>query len=228
MVEPVYGLDAFKCPHCTAYAQQKWMRISTKEHYDHFNNYSHDFYELVDFTSNEKYGLAFCDCTVCNKKTIWLDRKIVYPQRSNIEDPKSLMPLEVKKLYEEARAVFPISPRSSAALLRLALEELLPHLGADKKSNINAMIAQLVRDRKVIGRVKEAMDYVRVTGNDAVHPGILDKEGKDDAKVSLGLFKIINYIVAETLENDAMVDGVYKELPDHIIGWIEDRDKVKK
>jgi len=233
MVEPVYGLEAFKCPHCMAYAQQKWWRLSTREHYDHFNNYSHSSYELVDFTSNEKYGLAFCDCTVCHKKTIWLDRKVVYPQHSSIEAPKDLMPLEVKELYEEARAVFPISPKSSAALLRLGLETLLPYLGADKKINeknakINTMIAQLVRERKVIGRVIQAMDYLRVTGNDAVHPGVLDKQGKDDAEVSIKLFKILNYIVTETLENDAMVDEVYKDLPDNITEGILNRDKIKE
>lgn len=43
------------------------------------------------------------------------------------------MPLEVKVIYDEARAVLNISPRSSAALLRLGLEMLLPHLGAKKK-----------------------------------------------------------------------------------------------
>ena len=91
-----------------------------------------------------------------------------------------------------------------------------------------SMIGQLVEDRKVFGRVQEAMDYLRVTGNDAVHPGLLDHEGKDDAEVSRGLFKILNYIVAETIESDAMVRDLYQILPERVREGIENRDRIKK
>lgn len=226
MVEAKYGLEAFNCPHCMAYAQQKWTRISHTEMYDDVNSHLHSYYELMSGTSNEINGLAFCDCVICGEKSIWLARKMVYPQQNQVEKPRDLMPSDVKKLYEEARSVYPISPRASAALLRLALQVLLPHLGA-KEAKINTMISELVRERKVIGRVQKAMDYLRVTGNDAVHPGVLDKEGKDDDEVSLKLFKILNYIVVETIENDAMVFEVYDGLPDNIRNGIENRDKSK-
>lgn len=225
MLAPTYGLESFTCPHCLAFAQQKWFRVMTNENIEHFGNQLE--YELFGFVGNEKNGLAFCDCMACYKKTIWLDRKMVYPNQSNIENPKDLMPTEVRELYDEARAVFPVSPRASAALLRLALELLLPHLGATK-AKPNAMIGQLVEDRKVFGRVQEAMDYLRVTGNDAVHPGLLDHEGKDDAEVSRGLFKILNYIVAETIESDAMVRDLYQILPERVREGIENRDRIKK
>lgn len=226
-MEPSYGLDAFKCPHCLAYAQQEWYRLIHEDVYDNYENYSYSYYKVEDSTSNETLGFAFCDCAACRKKSVWLDRKMVYPHRNNIENPKELMPLEVKELYDEARAVFSASPRASAALLRLALELLLPHLGATK-GKPNAMIGQLVEQRKVFGRVQEAMDYLRVTGNEAVHPGILDMEGKDDAEVSLALFKILNYIVAETIESDAMVAELYRILPDRIREGIVNRDRSKK
>lgn len=139
------------------------------------------------------------------------------------------MPKDVKEIYDEAAAVYDISPRSSAALLRLGLEILLPYLGADK-AKITTMIQQLVEERKAIGRVQKVMDALRVIGNDAVHPGLIDLEGRDDKEVSLALFKITNYIVAETLGSDDMIEDLYSLLPGKVKESIENRkipDKKK-
>ncbi len=223
MNEPCYGKSAFNCPHCKAYAQQKWQYIITKTHLENYSSSEEEytFYELEEYSSNDKFqGLAFSDCQLCKKKSVWLERKMVYPITNTIDNPKELMPIEVKKLYEEARAVFPVSARSSSALLRLALEILLPKLGAEK-SSINNMIAQLVSEKKAIGRVQEAMNYLRVMGNEAVHPGVIDHGSENDDVVSRALFKILNYIVSETLESDAMVDEVYSLLPKSIQEKIE-------
>jgi len=38
------------------------------------------------------------------------------------------MPEDVRSVYEEARTIAQLSPRSSAALLRVALERLVHHL----------------------------------------------------------------------------------------------------
>jgi len=40
------------------------------------------------------------------------------------------MPIEIIQEYMEAAAILPGSPRGSAALLRLAVQKLLPLLGA--------------------------------------------------------------------------------------------------
>ena len=53
------------------------------------------------------------------------------------------MPNAVSADYEEARAVYQDSPRSSAALLRLAIQKLCMELGQPGK-NLNADIGELV------------------------------------------------------------------------------------
>lgn len=90
------------------------------------------------------------------------------------------------------------------------------------------MIQQLVDERKAIGRVQKAMNSLRVIGNDAVHPGVIDFEGRDDKAVSLPLFKIINFIVAETLDSDDMIEDLYSLLPEKVKEGIEKRKVSNK
>ena len=237
----LYGEDSFVCPHCSVFAQQSWHQVQ------HNNDRSVDEYGMVSVNDdymikngvdyiyhndeylNEVNVLAFCICHSCKKPSLWYDHKLAYPFKNTVyvEDPNVFMPSEVKELYDEAKAVLNLSPRSSAALLRLALEVLLPHLGAEK-AKINTMIKQLVDERKVIGKLQQAMDSLRVIGNDAVHPGLIDSEDKDDKEVSLALFKVINFIVAETLESDKMIGDLYSLLPEKVIKGIEDRENPPK
>ncbi len=61
--------------------------------------------------------LAFCDH--CNNFSIWLDQKLLFPTARTAPASHPDMPEPIKADYEEARAVYQDSPRSSAALLRL-------------------------------------------------------------------------------------------------------------
>jgi len=235
----LYGEKAFVCPNCSIHAQQVWHQVLFKrENFVDDLGYSklHEYYKVEEgsgvFFQDGDYlrqtnTLAFCMCQSCKKPSLWYEHELVYPLKSIIEDPNPFMPTEVVALYDEARAVLNLSPRSSAALLRLALEILLPHLGAEK-AKINTMIQQLVAERKVIGKLQQAMDGLRVIGNDAVHPGLIDSEGKDDREVSLTLFKVLNFIVAETLESDQMIGELYSLLPERVRKGIEDRGNSPK
>lgn len=228
-----HGSEAFPCPLCSVYAQQSWYFIKIKEapHFSNSPSPKHEYYSLetdYDIFDPKGYqGISFSVCKVCSEESLWLNEELVYPFENTVENPSPLMPEEVKVIYDEARAVLNISPRSSAALLRLALEILLPYLGADK-ATINNMIQQLVDERKAISRVQKAMDSLRVIGNDAVHPGVIDLEGRDDKAVSLALFKIINFIVAETLGSDDMIEDLYSLLPERVKEGIENRKVPNK
>lgn len=228
MKQPAYNLEAFSCPNCRVYAKQEWYTLQLKDAFDHIIGRPRNVFDMKSQPNGvedhlPESDMAFAQCSSCDELSIWLRKELIFPRESIIEDPNNFMPEEVKKLYEEARQVFPISPRSSAALLRLALEVLLPSIGA-KKGNINDMIGQLARESKTIARVSKAMDILRVTGNNAVHPGVLDLSGEDSRDTSATLFKILNIIVAETIESEAMVDEVYGVLPEGIQDSIEKRN----
>jgi hypothetical protein len=95
--------------------------------------------------------------------------------------PHEDMPADVRSDFAEAAAIVDISPRGAAALLRLAVERLMPHLEA-KAKNINDGIGQLVA-RGLDPKIQKALDVLRVIGNEAVHPGQIDL--KDDKTTAL-------------------------------------------
>lgn len=56
------------------------------------------------------------------------------------------------------------------------------------------------------------MDTVRVIGNEAVHPGILDL--KDDRDTATKLFKLVNIISEQMISNPKHVEEIYGQLPE--------------
>ncbi len=55
------------------------------------------------------------------------------------------LPEDCKPDYEEVRDIFTRSPRGSAALLRLCVQKLLPHLGSNGKSINRHLRKMLIR-----------------------------------------------------------------------------------
>jgi len=100
---------------------------------------------------------------------MWLEDKMLYPRMSTAPTASIDLPDDMRGDYEEARTIVELSPRVTAALLRLAIEKLCRHLGEPGK-NINDDIASLVK-RGLPIQVQQALDIVRVVGNNAVHPG---------------------------------------------------------
>jgi hypothetical protein len=66
------------------------------------------------------------------------------------------------------------------------------------------------------------LDIVRVTGNDAVHPGQIDT---DSIEVVNKLFELINVIIEYMIELPNKVSGLYSVLPKGKIEGIKKRDK---
>jgi hypothetical protein len=130
------------------------------------------------------------------------------------------MPADCLVDFEEARAIYSKSPRGSAALLRLCVQKLMPHLG-EKGENLNGDIAALVAKGLHVG-VQMALDACRVIGNNAVHPG--EMALTDTPEIALELFKTVNFIVDDQIRRPAEIAALYGKLPPGAIEKIEKRD----
>ena len=130
------------------------------------------------------------------------------------------MPAKVTEDYEEARDVFADSPRSSAALLRLAIQKLCIELGLPGK-NLNDDIAQLVNKGLPV-QIQQSLDIVRVVGNNQVHPGTLDV--RDDPSIAAALFELVNIIVEDRISRPKQIAALYGKLPTGARKAIEERD----
>jgi hypothetical protein len=206
---PAPKLEAFNCPHCHVYSSQTWSYLnSTSER-------SGSGYQYTD----KKFLVSYC--AKCEGSTIWENDNIIYPQNSIAEPVNADLPQEIIQDYNEAAKVFSLSPRSSAALLRLAIQKLCKHLGEDGK-NINNDIKSLVA-KGLPNKVQEALDSVRVIGNDAVHPGTLDLN--DNREIAAKLFKLVNFIATKMISEPKEIDELYSSLPADKLKGIEDRDK---
>ena len=113
------------------------------------------------------------------------------------------MPADVKEYFLEAREVFNASPRSAAALLRVALQQLVVHLGGRGK-NLNRDVVRLAR-KGLPPLIQEALVSVRFIGCEAEYPGKIS--AKDDTHVAIALFDLVNMIVEIMLARPEKVDG---------------------
>jgi hypothetical protein len=123
--------------------------------------------------------------------------------------------------YMEARDIFARSPRAAAALLRLCIQKLLASLG-EKGKNINEDIASLVAKGLPV-TVQRALDYCRVIGNNAVHPGEINLN--DTPEIAQHLFGMVNFIVEDRITRPREIDQLYANIPDASRKAIEERDR---
>lgn len=196
---------SFTCPHCGTIAQQNWWSVA---------------WNGSNYASRSSNNLRISYCTHCKHNTLWIEDKMYFPDSGNVPFPNAEMPQSVKDIYLEAASVYSKSPRGAAALLRLGIQLLCMELGETGK-NINADIAELVK-KGLPEIVQQSLDIVRVTGNDAVHPGQIDT---DDSEVVVQLFNLTNVIVEYMIALPKRVSGIYTSLPTDKIEAIKQRDK---
>lgn len=202
---PQYRLTAFNCPLCGAFANHEWY-VACKYNGGHYG-------------TCEDIGIS--NCKHCGRHTIWVAQKLIFPFTGTAPLPNPDMPEDVREDYEEARNLLMISPRGAAALLRLAIQKLCKHLGGSG-DNINSDIAALVRNG-LPQKLQQALDSVRVIGNNAVHPGQIDL--KDDVETANKLFVFINIICDNQITQPKMIDEFYNtKIPDNLRQAIDKRD----
>ncbi|CAN0654329.1 protein of unknown function [Nitratireductor aquimarinus] len=163
-------------------------------------------------------------CYNCEGIALWVYDKLLYPHPGAAPQPNPDMPDDIRADYQEASSILDMSPRGAAALLRLALQKLCKFLGKPGK-DLNADIGALVSDG-LDKRVQQALDAVRVIGNNAVHPGEIDL--KDNRATAETLFKLLNLIVDKMISEPRQLDEVYQSLPSGALMAIEKRDARRK
>ncbi len=204
----------FICPHCRQFARQTWGQAADTI-LEIGNIYRSSFN-----VGNDK--IFFSQCDACEHKIIWKSGEVVWPHVSIAPEAHVDFPEDLRADYEEARLIYNDSPRASAALLRLCLQKLCSHLGAPGK-NINDDIQFLYDEYGLGRRVRDSMDILRVVGNNAVHPGEINLD--DNREISLGLFRIVNFIIDKAISEPAHVDSIFSQLPEGAREAIERRDE---
>jgi hypothetical protein len=204
-IAPSYRGSDFTCPRCETHAAQYWMEVRNSE-------------------------WQASRCLTCHQSCLWEmigknaaggeQWALVYPVRSPAPLPNEDMPQEVKDDYDEAASVLPRSPRAAAALLRLAVQRLCTHLGQPGR-NINDDIAALV-EQGLRPMIQRAMDAVRITGNNAVHPGELDLN--DNSELALQMFRLVNLVVEDMISVPKHVDTVWAQMPQGSVEAVAKRD----
>ena len=213
IILPTRPKISFTCPHCGVLARHyKWgyeLDLSKQR-------------KFIDEVNTPDADMVVSECEHCQKHCIWVYDTYVYPDFGNAPQANPDMPPDVLAEYEEASRIYTKSPRGAAALLRLAIQKLMVYLGQPGK-NINDDIAALVAKGLPV-QIQQALDVVRVTGNNAVHPGQLNV---DDAEIAEQLFPLINLIVEYQISLPARMQEMYEGLPDSAKQAIEKRDAQK-
>lgn len=169
------------------------------------------------------YNLFASSCFNCNELAVWLQDKLIWPPLITVAPPNADLPEFIRSDYVEAAEIVRQSPRGAAALLRLAIQKICKELGEPGR-NINDDIASLVR-KGLDSRVQQALDIVRVVGNNAVHPGNLDIQ--DDAETAERLFSLVNMIADIMISQPKSLDIMFNSLPEPARKAIAKRDATE-
>ena len=244
-VAPSLGRKSFTCPHCGAITQQNWycLSISTfvspspetmtpaqKEELSallsaltiqHFGKRPNIHWRSAAHPTKADLSNAYvAHCHSCNECSLWTNGEMVYPAVSLPIQPNVDLPDDIKTDFLEAANIAAKSPRGAAALLRLCIQKLCMHLGESGK-NINNDIAALVGKGLEV-QIQQALDVVRVVGNDAVHPGTLDL--RDDIKTVAQLFELVNWVADRMITQPTKLKRLYASLPNDKLEAIARRD----
>ncbi len=202
--QPQFNSTSFNCPHCKAFSSMEWNDV------------------VKGFSGREYVSyLRSAHCTHCRDYSLWISNEMIYPSEITVDFPSEDLPKDIKNDYLEAANILSKSPRGASALLRLAIEKLVNHLGAEGK-DLDKKIGFLV-SKGLNSKVQKSLDVVRVVGNNAVHPGQIDLT--DDQETAEKLFRLVNIITNEMITEPNDVNEIYEELvPEVNKEGIEQRD----
>ncbi|MCM3152244.1 DUF4145 domain-containing protein [Priestia megaterium] len=234
---PVYEETDFNCPRCGVLTEHEWFPI----HSIHDKNkkvtlslnsnmgkaVTYAPLGSIDFTAKRDWHLTLSICQYCEQYTIWENRNIIYPFETELPSAHEDMPNAVKDIYLEAQQVFKHSPRAAAALLRLAIEILIPLLEdyQIKKAKINTMIGDLVK-KGIPDHIQQGLDAIRIYGNEGIHPG--DIRLNENTETVMYMFELTNEMVEELITRKKKIRKFYSQIPANKTEGIANRDKATK
>ena len=165
-------------------------------------------------------ALDIAYCTKCGLFSIWHDSRMIFPDSIEVPPPNPDLDDDVKKDYNEAASILSKSPRGSAALLRLVIQKLCKQLG-EPGNTLNDDIGNLVK-KGLPDKIQQALDVVRVIGNEAVHPGQIDL--RDNNEIASTMFELVNFIAEKTITEPKKIAKLYNSLPNDKLEGIKKRD----
>jgi hypothetical protein len=227
IIEPEYQLDAFNCPKCGAFAKFDWLHLMGQP----LNGLG---------VTNLNHVAAVCQR--CSIVTLWaavashkfsgtaplFKYQLAYPAKKTAPPAHDDLPESCHPDHEEARLVLDSSPRAAAALLRLVTEKLCIAIceaavvGSSAGKSLNDLIALMV-ERGLSTSLQQALDSLRVIGNEAVHPGEMNIQ--DDRTTALHLFSLVEIVVEQLITQPKKTAALYGTLPAGKIAGIQQRDK---
>lgn len=229
VIPPKARLEKFTCPHCGAISAQLWGAMLAGDNISKVANVSALTAGCLrgsslwrEIIGSNGHWIISC-CENCENICVWKDEKMIYPDVIAVDKPNEDLPDDIKNDYLEAASILNKSPRGAAALLRLCVQKLCKYLGK-KGKNLNDDIGELVKDG-LSDKVIKAMDVLRVTGDNAVHPGELDIT--DDTETATRLFELINYIADKTITDPMEIDSIYEKMPQSAKDAVEKRNNRK-
>jgi hypothetical protein len=190
----------FGCPSCSAFAQHEWR-------------------EVMRENGHALPGWKSSTCSACGSHALWFEDGLIFPPMKVGPAPAPDLPEPVQNVYLEAQQVALASPRSAAALLRLALQILVDQVEPGRDS-LNVKIGKLSANGTP-EKLVQAMDALRVIGNNAVHPGQISV---DDLQTVLSLFDLLNLLGELLIGEPARVRRLYDALPASAKEAIRKRD----
>lgn len=133
-----------------------------------------------------------------------------------IDEPNEYMPKELKTIYNEAKSISKLSPKSSSALLRYILEQLLIKKFPNFKSQkLYDMLNDPELKHEIGAELVKIGDSLRIIGNKSIHNGLEININELEDNIDK-LFDWINCLSNELFKNYDEISANSSDLVDRI------------
>lgn len=175
--------DVILCPHCGVKVRNNWRTTKPLEMSEVAINVE------KKITGKKGIELWYCECENCQKLVVllvhgilfyrqnygsWeinriLSSSFLYPEVKNLKSTEYIPP-DFANEFNEAVNVLAISPKSSAALTRRILQNILREYYNIEERTLDAEINKFIQLPNIPSHLTDAVDAVRTIGNIAAHP----------------------------------------------------------